>query len=271
MKRDGFVLIAVLSMAVLVVMLLVVASTFAVSARQSVAAEAQKIPAFYAANAGLERAVARIDAYLGASGSRYVNSRPDVVANEVANVLHLSDLTSGAELPGGAFAVHGTADGGSVDLVSVGNAPSGASRSISLKYDVYYILKTLSNAAVNTTGRLVSSDRLVEGNPAAPVSSTPFTISCRSTCQPTGTTPVTYTVGVRSGPLPDVGDVVTLASQPATDLAFKVRHVDALAHTVDLAVRRSEPHPDRAWRRAAHLGRGRPARGGHGLSGLRLR
>ncbi|WP_309572535.1 hypothetical protein, partial [Deinococcus sp.] len=151
MKRDGFVLIAVLSMAVLVVMLLVVASTFAVSARQSVTAEAQKIPAFYAANAGLERAVARIDAYLSVNGSRYVNSRPDVVANEVANGLHLSDLSSGPELPGAAFAVHGTASGGSVDLVSVGTAPSGATRSLALKYDVYYILKVLSNAAVNTT------------------------------------------------------------------------------------------------------------------------
>ncbi|WP_309571203.1 hypothetical protein, partial [Deinococcus sp.] len=123
----------------------------------------------------------------------------------------------------------------SVDLVSVGTAPSGATRSLALKYDVYYILKVLSNAAVNTTGRVLSPDGLVTGNPATPAPPSPFTVSCRSTCQPTGTSPVTYTLGVRAGPLPDVGDVVTLASQMATDLAFKVRHVDSMAHTVDLA------------------------------------
>jgi hypothetical protein len=93
----------------------------------------------------------------------------------------------------------------------------------------------LSNAAVNATGRVVSAGGRVEGNPAATTAPTTFTIGCPGGCRPTGTAPVTYTVNVRSGPRPDVGDVVTLASAPTTDLAYKVRRVDAVAGTIEVA------------------------------------
>ncbi|MFC3832178.1 MULTISPECIES: hypothetical protein [Deinococcus] len=255
MKRDGFVLVAVLTMTVLVVVMLVVASTFAVSVRQTTAAEAQKIPAFYLANAGLERAMARITRYLTVSGPLYIGQEPAYVANQVANVLKLSDLRSGSEVAGGQFEVTGTAvpGQGKVELRSTGTATGGATRTVVLSYDIYFVLKSISDSAVSSDGSVVNSgNKMVEGEQGGSTSASGFTISCTQGpggCQPrdpaqpgypTGypLSPV-YTVTVTGGTPPRVGDVVTYATYAGgttVPRAYKVLAADPLGGVMELAL-----------------------------------
>ncbi|WP_412026961.1 hypothetical protein [Deinococcus yunweiensis] len=255
MRRDGFVLVAVLTMTVLVVVMLVVASTFAISVRQTTAAEAQKIPAFYLANAGLERAMARINQYLMTSGNLYVGREPAYVADQVANVLKISDLMSGSEVSGGRFEVTGTAlpGQGKVQLRSTGTATGGAVRRVVLSYDIYYILKSISDSAVSSDGTVVNSgNKMIEGEQGGTTSGSSFTIGCTqgaSGCQPLDPaqpsypssyprSPV-YSVTVSGGTSPKVGDIVTYATYAGgttVPRSYKVLAVDSLSGVMDLAL-----------------------------------
>lgn len=252
MRRDGFVLVTVLSMSFLVVVMLVVASSFAVSTRQTVAAEAQKIPAFYLANAGLERAMAKVQKSLAESGLTYVNKTPEYVANAIAGT---STFSSGSEMAGGSFSVVGSYDSSvpnnpNVVLTSTGTTSNGAKRVLALSYNIYYVLKSLSDSAVSSNGNIVNSgNKLVEGAPGGTVSNITFAVSCTqvsgacASLSPTAVgypasyprSPV-YSVAIASGTPPQVGDVVTLAGSTGTAVAYKVIGGDPLSGTLDLAL-----------------------------------
>lgn len=255
LKSDGFILVTVLSMAVLMVIILVVASTFALSARQSVTAEAQKIPAFYAANAGLERSMARINALIypgqtiGTTTQLYRDAPvADVAKDLAARLSSTSNLaTSDGSVSGGTFRVAATWTGGAtVALKSEGTGTAGGKRTILLSYIINASsLKASAGAAVTSTGGATLSGQATVNGLTGAVATTGFTIACSVTtgnnCN-SQSSPRVYSVTVPSTgqPLPVVGDNITY--QPNTtdpsyamgDALYKVTKVDTATRTVEL-------------------------------------
>ncbi|AHX26483.1 hypothetical protein DEDE109153_13155 [Deinococcus deserti] len=254
MKRDGFVLVVVLSIAVLIGVILVVSSTFSIIARQTVTAETQKIPAFYAANAGLERAMARIStlitptqtvtkAGLASTGKLYRDSTTDDVAADLAVRLNATpnlgaSTGSRGSVAGGAFEVTAAPKGNStVELKSAGWSTTGGERKIVLSYVITpSSIKAATAGALATTGPSgVSGGGNVVGQTGTV--GTGSIVTCPgavgNTC-PSPSSPPVYQVIWPTATLPNLNDNVTYASNPPTDALYKVTKIDAATGAVEL-------------------------------------
>ncbi|GHF48704.1 Tfp pilus assembly protein PilX [Deinococcus metalli] len=257
-NSEGFVLVTVLAMAVLIGVILVVASTFALSARQTVTAEAQKIPAFYAANAGLERAMAKISALitptqtvtttnLASTGKLYRDSLTNDVAIDLANRLNTTNnlANSSGSVSGGTFKVTAVAKGGSsVELTSVGTGTTGGKRTVLLSYLITATtLKDAAAGALATTGPggVSGSANVVGASGTVGAGSTiSCTISAGTTCTSTSS-PAVYQVTWPTATLPALNDNVTYAPDPANDpnyymgdAMYKVTKVNTSTGAVEL-------------------------------------
>ncbi|THF88383.1 hypothetical protein E7T09_04035 [Deinococcus sp. KSM4-11] len=249
----------VLAMAVLIGVILVVASTFALSARQTVTAEAQKIPAFYAANAGLERAMAKISALitptqtvakygLASTGKLYRDSLTNDVAADLADRLNGTGnlATSKGTVAGGTFIVTASTKGSStVELKSVGSGGTGGKRTILLSYLITAsTLKDATAGALATTGgSTVSGGANIVGTTGAVGTGSVVTCaeSSGGNCV-SPSSPAVYAVTWPLATLPKVGDNVTYAPDPATDpnyykgdALYKVTKVDTATGAVELS------------------------------------
>lgn len=253
---EGFVLVMVLSMAVLIAVILTVASTFAIASRQTVTAEAQKIPAFYAANAGLERAMAKLQSLLQPgrtllnSTTLYKDSTVDLVAADLATRLGSVDnlVSTSGSVAGGTFRVTATPrSGGTVELRSEGAGTTGGKRSIILAYVINQsTLKATAGGALTATGpATISGNSPVQGTTGA-VATTGFTVACTVSSGTTCTSqsaPAIYQITVPNTgqPLPNVNDNVTYLPDPVNDPSYamgdalyKVTKVDPVTRAVEL-------------------------------------
>ncbi|THF71650.1 hypothetical protein E7T06_01455 [Deinococcus sp. Arct2-2] len=232
-RQNGFVLVIVLSLTMLVLLLVSVTTITSVNTLQAVGAEARKIPAFYVANAGLERSMARMTFLLTSTPPAVTATTSEAGAIALAAALN---STGSGTLEGGSFVVTATAVGPKVVLASEGTSLGGGKRRVTLEVSVVLPpplgnVKLMAPAAITTTGSAVDSGNApIQGVAGAPVDAQKFTIACAvgllGNCVGTGA-PVTYSTTVTGTP-PVEGQNVTYnvaSTDPKSSITYQVTKV----------------------------------------------